>query len=62
MVMLIAYLSVHVTYCLASTTVRAIQIAMVDVHVHTRLIIVEMHAKTITKIITINVEIKNEFS
>ena len=62
MVMLIAYLSVHVTYCLASTTVRAIPIATLDVHVHTRLIIVEIHAKTITKIITINVEINNEFS
>ena len=62
MVMLIAYPSVHVTYCIASITVRVILIATVDVHVHTRLIIVEMHAKTITKIITINVEINNEFS
>ena len=62
MVMLIAYPSVHVTYCIASTTVRVIRIATVDVHVHTRLIIVEIHAKKITKIITINVEINNEFS
>ena len=62
MAMLIAYLSVHVTYCIASTIVRVIQIATVDVHVHTRLITVRIHVKTITKIITINVEISNEFS
>ena len=62
MVMSIAYPSVHVTCCIASTTVRVIPIATVDVHAHTILIIVEIHAKKITKIITINVEINNEFS
>lgn len=62
MVMSIAYPSVHVTYCIASTTVRVIPIATVDVHAHTRLITVEIYAKKITKIITINVEINNEFS
>ena len=62
MVMLIAYLTVHVTYCLVSITVRVIPIAMLDVHVHTRPIIVEIHAKKITKNTMITVEINNEFS
>ena len=62
MAMPIAYPSVHVTYCIALKTVHVIPIATVDVHAHTRLIIVEMYAKTIMKITTINVEINNEFS
>ena len=60
-VMLIAYLNAHVTYCTASTTVHVIKIAMMDVHAHLRLIIVEIPAMRITKIILTNVEINNEF-
>ena len=59
--MLIVYLSVHVTYYTASTTVRVIKIATVDVHVHTRLITV-VHVKKITKIITTYAEINKELS
>ena len=61
-VILVVYLSAHVTCYTAWTNVHVIRTATVDVLVHTRLIIVLIHVKRIMKITTTNVEIKNEFN
>ena len=60
--MQIAYLSVHVTYCIVWTTVHVIKIATMDVHVRTRLIIVAICALMKMWTTIINAEINIEFS